>query len=96
MPSDDIHHKLFEPVKVGNITLSHRLIYPPCSRFRGTRSHEATDLMVEYYRQRASVPGTLLIAEATLIDARAGGVHFAPGVWTDKQIEAWKKVGCAV
>lgn len=33
----------------------------------------ATDVAAEYYAQRASYPGTLIVTEATFISAKAGG-----------------------
>ncbi|KAK4570263.1 hypothetical protein LTR86_002343 [Recurvomyces mirabilis] len=52
--------------------------------------------MVEYYEQRASVPGTLLITEATFIGPQAGGYNNVPGIWNDEQVSAWKPVVDAV
>ncbi|KAF7377291.1 putative inactive dehydrogenase EasA [Mycena sanguinolenta] len=46
----------------------------------------------EYYTQRASVPGTLLITEATFIAPKAGGIPNAPGIWSEEQIAAWKQI----
>jgi NADPH2 dehydrogenase len=51
---------------------------------------------VEYYAQRASFPGTLLVSEATPIAPQAGGYSNIPGIWNDKQIAGWKKVVDAV
>ncbi|KAF8890996.1 hypothetical protein BD779DRAFT_1671122 [Infundibulicybe gibba] len=48
--------------------------------------------MKEYYTQRASTPGSLLITEATLIAAQAGGYVNVPGIWSQPQIDAWKQV----
>ena len=84
---------LFQPAKVGDITLAHRVVLAPLTRCRANDKHTHTDLAVTYYSQRASTPGTLLITEATYIAANAG--HFsphAPGVWNEEQIAAWKKV----
>jgi len=53
-------------------------------------------LVAEYYAQRASTPGTLLITEATFIAARAGGYSNVPGIWNEEQITGWKKVTEAV
>ncbi|QRV96275.1 NADH:flavin oxidoreductase/NADH oxidase [Ceratobasidium sp. AG-Ba] len=58
--------------------------------------HVHTDLAVQYYAQRAEVPGTLLITEATFIAAEAGGFRNVPGIWNDAQVAAWKKVVDAV
>lgn len=37
-----------------------------------------------------------MITEATFISEEAGGYPYAPGVYTDEQIEGWKKVTAAV
>lgn len=84
--------KLFQPIQVGDITLSHRVALAPLTRYRANKDHVHGDLAVQYYTQRASVPGTLLITEATFIAAKAGGYNNVPGIYTDEQIAAWKKV----
>lgn len=83
--------KLFQPIKVGDMTLGHRVVMAPLTRGRATKKHVHTDIAVTYYAQRASVPGTLIIAEATFIAPRAGLYDHVPGVWNDEQIAAWKK-----
>lgn len=89
-------NKLFSPLQLGEITLGHRVIMAPLTRFRADDNHVHTDLAVEYYAQRASVPGTLLITEATFIAPEAGGFDHVPGIWNDEQIVAWKKVSIDV
>ena len=49
-------------------------------------------MTAEYYAQRASYPGTLLITEATFIAEEAGGNGNVPGIYTDEQVAGWKKV----
>ncbi|CRJ89121.1 hypothetical protein BN1723_008437 [Verticillium longisporum] len=66
--------KLFCPITVGDVKLSHRVVMAPLTRFRADANHVASRLMLQYYTQRAAVPGTLLIAEATYISpAHCGG-----------------------
>ena len=67
-------------------------VMAPLTRFRADARHVPTDLAVKYYAQRASVPGTLIISEATFIAAKAGGYDQVPGIWSEEQISAWKKV----
>lgn len=86
---------LFTPLKLGNKTLQHRVVLAPLTRFRNSPEAVPTDLVKEYYQQRAS-EGGLLITEATLITRLAGGYPRAPGIWNKEQIEAWKKVTDAV
>jgi NADPH2 dehydrogenase len=50
----------------------------------------------EYYTQRASTPGTLLITEATLVARRAAGRLNVPGIWSEAQIAGWKEIVDAV
>lgn len=84
-------NKLFTPLRVGGINLAHRVVMAPLTRYRADDNHVHTDLGVQYYAQRAEVPGTLLVTEATFIAPEAGGYNNVPGIWNDKQISAWKK-----
>jgi NADPH2 dehydrogenase len=52
--------------------------------------------MVEYYSQRASVPGTLLVSEGTFISKADGGYANVPGIYEQSHIDAWRKVTNAV
>lgn len=90
------HEQLFLPLKLGNLNLSHRVVMAPLTRFRADDRHIPLDMVAEYYAQRASMPGTLLIAEATFISPRASGQPNAPGIWNSNQIAAWQRVTDAV
>ncbi|KLO15203.1 NADH:flavin oxidoreductase/NADH oxidase [Schizopora paradoxa] len=95
--NDDVaDSRLFQPLHVGSAQLAHRVVFAPLTRLRADKAHVPTDLQVEYYAQRASVPGTLLITEATYISASGGGVDNIPGVWSEAQVAGWKKVADAV
>ncbi|KAK4705415.1 NADPH2 dehydrogenase, partial [Phenoliferia sp. Uapishka_3] len=87
---------LFTPIQVGDVTLQHRVAMAPLTRFRATKDHVHTPLGTEYYTQRASVPGTLIISEATFISPSAGGYDHAPGIYNPAQIAAWKEIVDAV
>ena len=85
--------KLFQPIRVGAVNPQHRVVMAPLTRYRGNTKHTPTDLLVEHYAARASIPGTLIISEATFIAHKASGDAFnVPGIWSDEQIAAWKKV----
>ncbi|KAJ6601081.1 hypothetical protein DFH09DRAFT_1069765 [Mycena vulgaris] len=84
--------KLFQPTHIGDIELSHRVVFAPATRFRADANHTPLPHVAEYYEQRASTPGSFLITEATIIAARAGGYTNGPGIWSDAQISAWKAV----
>ncbi len=84
---------LFTPLQLGELTLSHRIVFSPLTRCRATKDHVHTNLAVEYYAQRSAFPGSLLITEGTVIHPAAGTWNNIPYIYTDAQVEAWKKVG---
>ncbi|KAB5588109.1 inactive dehydrogenase EasA [Ceratobasidium theobromae] len=96
MSTSGASSRLFDPLQVGDITLQHRVIMAPLTRYRADKNHVHGDLAVQYYGQRAEVPGTLLITEATFIAAEAGGYEYIPGIWNEAQIAAWKRIVEAV
>ncbi|KAG2067693.1 FMN-linked oxidoreductase [Suillus decipiens] len=87
---------LFTPIQVGRINLSHRIVLAPLTRLRAYPTHVPGPHAATYYAQRASFPGTLLISEATFISQAAGGRDFVPGIYTQEQVEGWKRVTDAV
>ncbi|KAJ3994556.1 hypothetical protein F5050DRAFT_462708 [Lentinula boryana] len=86
--------KLFQPIRVGRLNLQHRIVYPPQTRYKATRNGHVPLLPIvkEYYSQRASMPGTLMITEAVLVSDKAGGKTHLPGIWSQEQISAWKVI----
>jgi N-ethylmaleimide reductase len=81
---------LFDPIQLGAIHAPNRILMAPLTRGRATKAHVPTEIMAEYYTQRASAG--LIISEATGISQEGLGWPFAPGLWTDEQIEHWKPV----
>ncbi|KAK0715247.1 putative N-ethylmaleimide reductase [Lasiosphaeris hirsuta] len=88
--------RLFQPLKVGTSALKQRIGMSPLTRYRATDDHVPTPLMVEYYTQRASAPGTLIVTEATFMSAAAGGYNNVPGIYNRAQIDGWRKITDAV
>lgn len=85
---------LFDPLTIGDLTLSNRIIMAPLTRCRTGTDRVPTDLMVEYYSQRAS--SGLIITEATGVSPLACGYATSPGIWLDEHVTGWKKVTDAV
>ncbi|MFY0254096.1 alkene reductase [Chitinophaga sp. 30R24] len=85
---------LFTDYTLGGLTLKNRIVMPPMTRSRAAKGDIATDLMAEYYQQRASAG--LIIAEGTQISRQGQGYAWTPGIYTPDQIEGWKKVTKAV
>ncbi|KAJ8063429.1 hypothetical protein OCU04_008648 [Sclerotinia nivalis] len=87
---------LFSPLKVGASELQHRIAMAPLTRLRADDNYVPLPMVTEYYAQRASVPGTLLISEGTFIVHKSCGFPNPPGIWSKDQITAWKKTTDAV
>lgn len=85
---------LFEPYYLGDIQLKNRIVMPPMTRSRAGKGDVPTDLMAEYYAQRASAG--LIISEGTPISVQGKGYAWTPGIYTPEQVEGWKKVTRAV
>ncbi|MGJ8657106.1 MAG: alkene reductase [Akkermansiaceae bacterium] len=87
-------HTLFDPIKLGNLELSNRIIMAPLTRCRADEGRVPNAMMAEYYGQRASAG--LILAEATAISAGGVGYPDTPGLWSDEQVEGWRLVTEAV
>jgi N-ethylmaleimide reductase len=75
--------KLFSPVQIGPIALAHRILMAPLTRSRSLEPGDIpSDLMREYYTQRAS-DGGFIISEATAISITARGRLGAPGLYSE-------------
>lgn len=86
---------LFEPLMLGDIELKNRVIMAPLTRSRANNEGRVpNDLMVEYYKQRASAG--LIVTEATIVTPMGAGYADTPGIWSDEQVEGWKKITDAV
>jgi NADPH2 dehydrogenase len=87
---------LFKPLKIGEYTLGHRVVMAPMTRMRANADHVPLEKSVQYYGQRASSPGTLIVTQGTFMSARSGGYKNVPGIYTEHQIEGWKRIFKAV
>ena len=85
---------LFEPLRVGDLTLPNRVVMAPLTRLRAGSTHTPNALMAEYYGQRASAG--LLITEGVPVTPQGVGYAGVPGIWSDTQTQAWKQVTKAV
>ncbi len=86
---------LFQPIKLGQLTLNNRIVMPPMTRSRASQPGDiANDMMATYYGQRASAG--LIVSEGTQISAMAKGYAWTPGIYTPEQISGWHKVTQAV
>lgn len=84
---------LFEPTKLGDLTLSNRFVMAPLTRARAV-NHLPNDLMADYYAQRASAG--LIITECTMVTPQTSAFGNDPGIYSPEQIAGWKKTTQAV
>lgn len=81
---------LFDPLRVGALELPNRILMAPLTRARATEDRVPTPLMGEYYAQRASAG--LIFSEATSVSPMGVGYARTPGIWSDAQVEAWRRI----
>ncbi|MGI6583933.1 MAG: hypothetical protein ACOX3O_08530 [bacterium] len=85
------YKKLFEPGKIGNVTIKNRVVMPPMGTGLAFFSGEASPDIIRYYEERARGGCGLIITEITRIDDEHGmGPCQAAGC-----IKAWIYTGPA-
>ncbi|MFX5738049.1 alkene reductase, partial [Acinetobacter baumannii] len=83
-----MNHKLFNPVIVGDVELSNRIVMAPMTRSRAAQPNDVpTELNALYYGQRASAG--LIITEGTQVSDVGKGYSFTPGIYSEEQIKGW-------
>jgi 2,4-dienoyl-CoA reductase-like NADH-dependent reductase (Old Yellow Enzyme family) len=82
--------KLFDPIKVGDLTLPNRVFMAPLTRQRASEGRVPNELMRDYYSQRASAG--MILSEATSVTPMGVGYADTPGIWSDEQVEGWKLI----
>lgn len=89
------HSLFFSETTIGSLVLKNRIVLPPLTRQRsGQPGDVPTDLMATYYRQRAGAG--FIVSEGTQIEPRGQGYAWTPGIYTQAQIDGWRKVTDAV
>ncbi|MFX0544508.1 alkene reductase [Roseovarius sp. S1116L3] len=87
--------KLFTPIDAGANHAQNRVVMAPLTRNRADKdTGEVGDMHVDYYRQRAGAG--IIITEATQISPEGKGYFQTPGIHTEGQVAAWKRVTNAV
>jgi N-ethylmaleimide reductase len=87
------NYKLFSPAKVGTIELKNHIVMAPMTRSRAI-DNVPNDLMVEYYTQRAGAG--LIVTEGTSPSPNGLGYARIPGIFSQEQVNGWKKITDAV
>lgn len=85
---------LFQALQLGELELANRIVMAPMTRNRAGADFVPTDIMVEYYAQRADAG--LIISEGTSPSATGIAYCRQPAIETGAQIAGWKRVTEAV
>ena len=85
---------LFSPVRIGRLELRNRVVMAPMTRSRAHRDGVPAELAATYYRQRSGAG--LIISEGTAPSALGKGYLHMPGIYTDAQVEGWRRITDAV
>lgn len=85
---------LFTPLQLGALHLRNRIVMAPMTRSRAGADGVPTDIMVDYYRQRASAG--LIVSEGIAPSADGLGYCRTPGIYSAAQVEAWRAITAAV
>lgn len=85
---------LHQPLQIGDLNLSNRVIMAPLTRVRAGPTHVPNELMAEYYSQRASAG--LIFTECSMVDPAASAFMGEAGIYSDEQVAGWRTVTDAV
>ena len=86
---------LFDPIRMGRMTLPHRITMAPLTRSRARQpGNVPAPLNAAYYVQRSCA--ALIISEATQVSMQGQGYAWTPGIHSREQIEGWRLVTDAV
>jgi N-ethylmaleimide reductase len=86
---------LLQPFRLGVLTLPNRVVMAPLTRNRATHGSDVpNELAATYYRQRASAG--LIVSEGTQISQQGQGYVWTPGMYSDAQIDGWRRATDAV
>lgn len=85
---------LFDTIRIGKTELKNRVIMAPMTRSRADDDGVQPDFAATYYAQRATAG--LIITEAVNVSPMAKGYVRTPGIYTNAQIDSWRKVTDAV
>lgn len=88
------HSALFTRVRMGRLELPNRLVMAPLTRLRSGVDGVPDEVVVEHYRQRASMG--LIVTEGTWPVQEDRTWFGQPGIETPAQVAGWRRVADAV
>lgn len=90
-----MYRDLLSPFSLSDeLILNNRIVMAPMTRCFADDDLAPTEQAISYYARRADAG--LIITEATLINPLAQGYPRTPGIYSAKQVAAWRKITYAV
>ncbi|MCC6778075.1 MAG: alkene reductase [Hyphomicrobiales bacterium] len=90
----DATRDLFSPYRLGDLSLTNRMVLAPMTRSRALEGNVPNPLAATYYVQRASAG--LMITEASQVSPQGVGYTRTPGMHSEAQVTGWRAVTDAV
>jgi len=87
---------LFEPIKIGSMEIRNRLIVPPQGSNLSNPDGTVSQLMHDFYVERAKGGFGLVITEIVAVAKNGNAILQQPGLWSDDHIEGFAKLADAV
>ncbi len=86
-------NKIYQPFSEYGLNLKNKIIMAPMTRgFANNLTGEVNQLIADYYARRARYDVGLIISEGIAINNTGKGTFGIPGIYTERQVESWKKV----
>jgi N-ethylmaleimide reductase len=85
---------LFSKFELGSLSLPNRIAMSAMTRTRAAENGVPTDLMQDYYTQRAAAG--LIVTECTQVSDQGHGIIRCPGIHREDQVAGWRKVTDAI
>ncbi len=85
---------LFSPYRLADLDLANPIVMAPMTRTRAQEDGVPTELMADYFAQRASAG--LIVTDCTWISEQGRGIIRSPGIATDAHVAGWRRVTEAV
>jgi N-ethylmaleimide reductase len=81
---------LLDGYDLNGLRLPNRVVMAPMTRSRAPLQGRPTEMMAQYYAQRASAG--LIITEATNVSPSSAAFELTPGIITPEQIDGWRHI----
>jgi 2,4-dienoyl-CoA reductase-like NADH-dependent reductase (Old Yellow Enzyme family)/NADPH-dependent 2,4-dienoyl-CoA reductase/sulfur reductase-like enzyme len=83
---------MFQPIMIGSMKVANRFVMPAMGTNLANRDGSVSQQFIDYYAERAKGGFGLVTIEVTAVDPLGKSIPNEPGLWSDDQIEGYKRV----